>query len=106
MKEWQQKNRNESMLHKGKLQAALNVKRGQFNAFDDSFSEQLQAYRSALETLYVRYPSSTQLDYRLPPDSTGMPSAGARPTIEYDRWLVHAAQGNYYAPKIPFGNEF
>jgi len=94
------------MLHKGKLQAALNLKRGQFNAFDDSFSDQLQAYRRTLETLYVRYPSSSQLEYRLPPDNIGMPSAGARPTIEYDRWLIHAAQGNYHGPRMPFGSEF
>ena len=94
------------MLHKGKLQAALNLKRGQFNAFDDSFIDQLQAYRHALETLYTRYASSTELDNRLPPDSIGAPSAGARPTMEYDRWLVHAAQGNYHGPKIPFGIEF
>ena len=73
------------MLHKGKLQAALNLKRGQFNAFDDSFSDQLHAYRHALETLYTRYPSSTQLEHRLPPDGIGMPPAGARPTMEYDR---------------------
>ncbi len=94
------------MLHKGKLQAALNLKRGQFNAFDDSFSDQLNAYRHALETLYTRYPSSTHLEHRLPPDSPGMPSAGARPTMEYDRWLVHAAQSNYHGPKILFGSEF
>jgi NurA domain len=94
------------MLHKGKLQAALNLKRGQFNAFDDFFVDQLHAYRHALETLYTRYPSSTDLDNRLPPDSIGAPSAGARPTMEYDRWLVHAAQSNDHAPKIPFGIEF
>ncbi len=94
------------MLHKGKLQAALNLKRGQFNAFDDSFSDQLNAYRHALETLYTRYPSSTHLEHRLPPDGIGMPSAGARPTMEYDRWLVHATQSNYHSPKILFGSEF
>jgi NurA domain len=94
------------MLHKGKLQVALNLKRGQFNAFDDSFSDQLNAYRDALETLYTRYPSSTHLERRLPPDGIGVPSAGARPTMEYDRWLVHAAQGDYHSPKIPFGREF
>jgi NurA domain-containing protein len=94
------------MLHKGKLHAALNLKRGQFNAFDDSFSDQLNAYRHALETLYTRFPSSTHLEYRLPPDGIGMPSAGARPTMEYDRWLVHAAQNHYHSPKIPFGSEF
>jgi len=94
------------MLHKGKLQAALNLKRGQFNAFDDSFSDQLNAYRHALETLDTRYPSSTHLEHRLPPERIGMPSAGARPTIEYDRWLVHAAQSDYHSPKIPFGSEF
>src|SRR5438552_14816417 len=84
------------MLHKGKLHAALNLKRGQFNAFDDSFSDQLNAYRHALETLHTRYPSSTHLEHRLPPDGIGLPSAGARPTMEYDRWLVHAAQSNYH----------
>ena len=94
------------MLHKGKLQAALDLKRGQFDAFDDSFSDQLNAYRHALETLYTRYPSSTHLEYGLPPGGIGMPSAGARPTMEYDRWLVHAAQGNYHGPKILFGSEF
>jgi hypothetical protein len=94
------------MLHKGKLQAALDLKRGQFDAFDDSFRDQLNAYRHALETLYTRYPSSTHLEHRLPPDGIGMPSAGARPTMEYDRWLVQAAQSNYHSPKILFGSEF
>ena len=54
------------MLHKGKLQAALNLKRGQFNAFDDSFIDQLNAYRHALETLYTRYPSSAELEQQAP----------------------------------------
>src|SRR5439155_4733490 len=94
------------MLHKSKLQAALNLKRGQFNAFDDSFSDQLNAYRYALETLYTRYPSSTHLEYRLPPGKIGMPSAGALPTIEYDRWLAHAALGDYHGPKFSFGRGF
>jgi hypothetical protein len=94
------------MLHKGKLQAALNLKRGQFNAFDDSFSDQLNAYRHALETLYARYPSSTHLEHRLPPEGIGMPPAGARPSIEYDRWLVHATHNDYQSPNIPFGREF
>jgi hypothetical protein len=94
------------MLHKGKLQAALNLKRGQFNAFDDSFSDQLNAYRHALETLYTRYPSSTQLEHRLPPDGIGMPPAGARPSMEYDRWLARATHNNYHSPHIPFGREF
>ena len=70
------------MLHKGKLQAALNLKRGQFSAFDDSFSDQLNAYRHVLETLYTRYASSTHLEHVLPPDNIGMPPAGARPSME------------------------
>lgn len=94
------------MLHKGKLQAALNFKRGQFNAFDDSFSDQLHAYRNALETLYERYPSSTRLEHVLPPDGIGMPPAGARPSIEYDRWLIHATQNSYHGPYFAFGREF
>jgi len=94
------------MLHKGKLQAALNLKRGQFSAFDDSFRDQLNAYRHVLETLYTRYASSTHLEHVLPPDNIGMPPAGARPSMEYDRWLVHATQNGYHGPNIPFGREF
>jgi hypothetical protein len=94
------------MLHKGKLQAALNLKRGQFSLYDGSFSEQLQSYRHALETLRVRYTSSAQLEGMLPPDNPGMPSAGARPTLEFDRWLVHATQDDYRLPVFPFGREF
>src|SRR5260370_36693502 len=73
------------MLHKGKLQAALNFKRGQFTAYDSSFIDQLQAYRHALETLYLRYPSAAQLEHVLPPDGSGMPPAVARSCIEVYR---------------------
>src|SRR6266516_3203670 len=75
------------MLHKGKLQAALQLKKGQFSVYDGSFSDQLQEYRYALETLYQKYPSSKQLEDILPPASARVP-AGACPTIEFDRWLV------------------
>ncbi|MBV9709906.1 MAG: hypothetical protein JO011_03190, partial [Ktedonobacteraceae bacterium] len=94
------------MLHKGKLQAALNLKRGQFSLYDGSFSEQLKAYQQALETLYLRYPTSAKLEHVLPPEGSGMPSAGARPSIEFDRWLVNAAQSRYHSPIFPFGREF
>src|SRR6266851_3331819 len=94
------------MLHKGKLQAALNFKRSQFTTYDSSFSDQLHAYRHALETLYLRYPSGAQLEHTLPPDGSGMPPAGARPSIEFDRWLVHAEQNSYHGPYFSFGREF
>src|SRR5579859_64045 len=94
------------MLHKGKLQAALNAKYGQFTADNAAFNDQLRAYRYALETLYQRYPSGEQLEYQLPPDKEGAPAAGARPSIEFDRWLVHAAQNSYHGPYLPFGREF
>ncbi len=93
------------MLHKGKLQAALNSKRGMFTSYDGSFSDQLNAYRHALETLYQRYPSSAQLEHMLPPESGSVP-AGARPSIEFDRWLVSATQSDYHGPLYPFGREF
>src|SRR5260370_16548889 len=35
-----------------------------------------------------------------------MPPAGARPSMEYDRWLVHVTQNGYHGPNIPFGGEF
>lgn len=94
------------MLHKGKLIAALNAKRGQFSLFDGSFTEQLAMYQQALETLYQRYPSSAELERMLPPDDIGMPSAGARPSIEFDRWLVSAEHNQYRGPIFPFGREF
>ena len=94
------------MLHKGKLLAALNAKRGQFSAYDGSFSDQLNAYREAVETLYLHYPSGAQLEYMLPPAQKGMPPAGARPSIEFDRWLVYAGQNEYHGPLFPFNREF
>ena len=94
------------MLHKGKLLAALNEKRGQFSLYDGSFGEQLGLYQYALETLHQRYASSAQLELALPPDESGMPTAGARPSIEFDRWLVEAAHRPYHGPLFPFGREF
>src|SRR5258708_18310263 len=90
------------MLHKGKLQAALNFKRGQFTAYDSSFLDQLQAYRHALETLYLRYPSAAQLDHVLPPHGSGMPPAGARSTNDFDRWLVKTELNPYHRQYFPF----
>ncbi len=86
--------------------AALHAKRGQFSAYDGSFGDQLNAYRFALETLYQKYPSSAQLEYLLPPDKPGLPPAGARPSIEFDRWLINAAQSEYHGPLYPFGRSF
>ncbi len=94
------------MLHKGKLQTALNAKRAMFTSYDGSFSDQLNAYRHALETLYLHYSSGAQLEHMLPPDDPGMPPAGARPSIEFDRWLVNAAHNTYHGPLFPFGREF
>jgi hypothetical protein len=94
------------MLHKGKLLAALNEKRGQFSLYDGSFGEQLGLYQHSLETLYQRYASSAQLEQVLPPDEGGMPTAGARPSIEFDRWLVEAEMRQYHGPLVPFGREF
>ncbi len=92
------------MLHKGKLQAALNAKRNQFALYDGTFSEQLKLYQHALETLYQDYMSSEQLEAALP--SEGTVTAGARPSIEFDRWLVNAEQQHYHGPIFPFGREF
>jgi hypothetical protein len=93
------------MLHKGKLHAALNAKRSQFSLYDGTFSDQLKTYQHALETLYLHYPSSAQLEYVLPPPENSTP-AGARPSIEFDRWLVSVAQRSYRGPVFPFGREF
>lgn len=94
------------MLHKGKLLAALHAKRGQFSAYDGSFGDQLNAYQNALETLYLEYPSAEQLAFVLPPDRQGMPPAGARPSIEFDRWLVYAPHDDYHGPLFSFRQEF
>jgi hypothetical protein len=94
------------MLHKGKLQAALNAKREQFSRHDNSFGEQLKLYQYTLESLYNHYTSSAQLERALPPDEIGMPPVGACPSIEFDRWLVDAAHRDYHGPLFPFGREF
>ncbi|QBD80023.1 DNA double-strand break repair nuclease NurA [Ktedonosporobacter rubrisoli] len=94
------------MLHNGKLQAALKLKSGQFSHYDGAFSEQLKAYQYMLETLYQRYNSSTQLEQLLPTKEAGQQSAGARPSIEFDRWLANAVLNDYHIPLIPFGREF
>ncbi len=94
------------MLHKGKLQAALQLKKNQFTIYDGSFSDQLQAYWHALETLHQRYSSSKQLEDILPPDGSHVP-AGARPSIEFDRWLVSLDQTTARtSPTYPFGRMF
>ncbi len=92
------------MLHKGKLQAALNAKRTQFALYDGSFSDQLKLYQNVLEMLHQDYASSEQLEFTLPPEGTV--TAGARPSIEFDRWLVSAEQQDYTGPVFPFGAEF
>jgi hypothetical protein len=94
------------MLHKGKLQAALNAKQGQFSLFDGTFNDQVLLYQQALETLHEHYASSMQLENMLPPDAPGMPPAGARPTLEFDQWLTTAADQTYHGPIFPFGREF
>src|SRR5436853_3360466 len=95
------------MLHKGKLQLALQLKKSQFSIYDGSFSDQLGAYRHALETLYQDYASSQQLEDLLPPDGSHIP-AGARPTIEFDRWLASIDHHSKTAtsPVYPFGRDF
>jgi hypothetical protein len=94
------------MLHKGKLQVALQLKRGQFSLYDGTFSDQLQAYRYALETLHRRYASSRQMEDDLPPEESKL-SAGARPTIEFDRWLASLDSSmERIAPVYTFGREF
>src|SRR5947208_739194 len=98
--------RSGSMLHKGKLHAALQLKKGQFSMYDGSFSEQLQAYRRALETLCQRYTSSQDLEDLLPPEGSRL-AAGARPSIEFDRWLASVDGTSTNKPPIyPFGREF
>ncbi len=94
------------MLHKGKLQAALQQKTGQFTVYDSTFSEQLQAYRQALETLPQRYHSSAELEHDLPPENSRVP-AGAMPSIEFDRWLAMVdREEETIAPIYPFGRDF
>src|SRR5579872_4024539 len=97
------------MLHKGKLQAALQLKKGQFTIYDSTFSDQLESYRHALETLPQRYLSGQQLENELPPDTSRSP-AGARPSIEFDRWLAmvdrDASFHAHSAPIYPFGRDF
>ena len=95
------------MLHKGKLHNALDTKRGQFARYDGSFAEQLGAYRHVLETLCVDYETSVTLDNALPVAEGEMQGiAGARPTIEYDRWLATSGMSGSTGPVYSFEREF
>lgn len=94
------------MLHKGKLQAALEQKKGQFAVYDGTFNDQLQAYRHALTMLPRRYQSSQQLENNLPPETSRTP-AGAYPSIEFDRWLAMVDRsGDNTMPIYSFGRDF
>lgn len=94
------------MLHKGKLQAALEQKKGQFAVYDGTFNDQLQAYRHALTMLPRRYQSSQQLENDLPPETSRTP-AGAYPSIEFDRWLAMVDRsGDNTMPIYSFGRDF
>ncbi len=42
----------------------------------------------------------------MPPDKEGAPSAGARPSLEFDNWLVNAPYNEYRGPLFPFGRDF
>ncbi len=53
------------MLHKGKLQAALNAKREQFSRHDNSFGEQLKLYQHTLESLYSDAVDAGKRKFRL-----------------------------------------
>jgi hypothetical protein len=94
------------MLHKGKLVETLNTKGGRFSHYDGAYTEQLALYRHALETLHERYTSSLELEYTLPPDEDGYPSAGARPSLEFDQWLLQADKNEFRGPVFPFGYTF
>ncbi len=94
------------MLHKGKLVETLNTKGGRFSHYDGAYTEQLALYRHALESLHERYTSSLELEYTLPPDEGGYASAGARPSLEFDQWLLQADKNEYCGPIFPFGYEF
>src|SRR5258707_5946537 len=94
-----------TMLHKGKLLAALHAKRGQFSAYDGSFGDQLDAYRRVLEKLYLGYPSGEQLAFLLTPDRKGLPPARARTSVEVDRWLGYAPHEQYQRPLFSLRQE-
>src|SRR2546425_5707474 len=56
--------------------------------------------------LYQRYPSSKLLEDILPPEGSHLP-AGARPSIEFDRWLASVDRpSTNVTPMFPFGREF
>src|SRR5260370_6980155 len=93
--------KREPMLHKGKLHTALSAKQAMFTSYDGTFSDQLNAYRHALETLYLHYSSAAQLEHILPPHDPGMPPAAPRPSIALHPWLLNAPQHTYYHPRFP-----
>ena len=94
------------MLYTQKLQAELERKRDQLVGYQDRYGHLLAAFRAALRTLSVRYPSSaalTEAQDAMPRRENSPRSAGARPTAEYDAWREAGGTG---IPLLPFGHDF
>lgn len=100
------------MLYTQKLRVELERKRDQLAGYQDRYGHLLAAFRDALRSLGIRYPSAAALTAAqdtIPPreDDQRPRSTGARATAEYDRW--HAATSDTSGmgiPALPFDHTF
>lgn len=90
------------MLYAEKLVAELERKRDLFTSYTARYGQQLEAYRSALAALALRFPNAAAM--RGPLDALGDEApTGASPTAEYDAWRHGGGRG---IPVLPFGARF
>jgi len=86
-----------NMLHKGKLQAALNLKRGQLR-LRRLISEQLGRIPPDLENALSTYQSSAQLEHNL--SQVDRATGRGRPSIGFDRLVGDAVIAIIMPPQI------
>jgi hypothetical protein len=95
------------MLHTQKLTAELEAARGRLAGYQQAYSRDLGAYRTALASLGTRYPAAAAIETAqaalVPPAGPGGVSLGARPTAEYDAWRRAGGAG---LPVLAFGRAF
>ncbi|MEO7003120.1 MAG: DNA double-strand break repair nuclease NurA [Ktedonobacterales bacterium] len=105
------------MLYTQKVLEALARSREGFVGYQEGYLQRLEEARAALAALRTRYPmaqaleatqQTIQREQALSVDGTSgtaqTSSVGARPTVEYDRWLHEPSMPAL--PTLPFGQSF
>ncbi len=98
------------MLHTGKTLDELARQRERLLSYQERHGDGLEAYRQALMSLRARFPTAAALEAAqeairaAQAEGAGEPPfLGARPTVEYDRWVQESAAR---VPALRFGQRF